>query len=126
MGDDDSIPTAVAIEIPPGSHNGFLKSVTRRTQPYDYTDFTIEFPQFGNQSVSFGRPTKLVLDDSQVPKSKLAETLDALGLPLVDDKKVIIKYTIATLNTALTGLEVSALVGHTADGYNEIHQIKKI
>lgn len=76
--------------IEEGKHEGKIMNVENRTEPYEYTDYTIEMED--NIVLKYGVPTDVTVDENGNPTTKHAKLLKALNLldvEKVDPEKAI-------------------------------------
>ena len=64
--------------IEEGKHEGKIMNVENRTEPYEYTDYSIEMED--NIVLKYGVPTDVTVDEKGNPTTKHARLLKALGL----------------------------------------------
>ena len=79
-----------AKKIKDGVHEGIIKAVEYRTEPFNYTDFVIEVKNEFTMKASF--PTQVT------PKSMLGRVLEAFGATLevgceLDPEKIVVGRT---------------------------------
>ena len=96
--------------IEDGKYNGKIVNIEERTEPYEYTDFIIEY-EIGKKKIElkFGCPSNLTYDEkTKKPTSKLATTLEDFGFKMDFDKEI----TIDDLKKHFVGMKVSSLVAN--------------
>jgi len=81
-----------SVQIDDGKYNGIIKDVEERIEPFEYTDFVIEF-DVGDRKIRlpFGCPSNIVIDkETGKPTSKLAMTLSDFDFKMEIGKDISI------------------------------------
>lgn len=97
-----------SVKIDDGKYNGKIVAIEERTEPFEYTDFIIEF-QVGDRKAKlpFGCPSKILVDkETNEPTSKLAMALKEFGYEMEIGKDI----SVEDLTKHFVGENVSSLI----------------